>query len=89
MAACEAGQESWKEIHEQCSTLTGAYLSWLEDETQKNVYECRKLLDMNKNIDKIPTYEKIFDGNVKDQLEIAKIFKQNMEMRDSTLKGTK
>ena len=61
----------------------------LEDETQKHVYECTKLLDMNKNIDKIPTYENIFDGNVMDQLEIAKIFKQNMEMRDSTLKGTK
>ena len=60
----------------------------LEDETQKHVYECTKLLNMKEKIDKIPPYEKIFDGNVKDQMEIAKIFKQNMEMRDSTLEGT-
>ena len=40
-----------------------------------------KVVEHEKKYWKIPTYENIFDGNANDQLEIAKILKQNMETR--------
>jgi hypothetical protein len=51
-----------------------------EEESQKHVLECEKLLKWNKEIKEKPVYEKIFEGNVSHQIYIAKIFKENMHI---------
>ena len=43
------------------------------------------LVDMNDENMKNFKYEKLFDGKVCEQLNIAKIFKQNMKNRDEIL----
>ena len=51
------------------------------DETQKHIYECTEIWK-NKEIfdDKIPEYEDVMTGNVKEQLKVAKIMKENLEI---------
>ena len=49
-----------------------------EEETQKHVYEqCIKLITAP---NETPEYRKLFNGTVKDQLKIAKIFRQKMKI---------
>ena len=38
---------------------------------------------MNNEYEKIPEYEKLFTGSVKDQLIIAKVFQQNMKILEN------
>ena len=58
-----------------------------EDETQKHMFECKELLHME-NYEKIDLkYEKIFHGNVKEKIEIARKFKQIMKIRENVRKG--
>ena len=57
-----------------------------ENESQKHILECKDLVDMNDENMKNFKYEKLFDGKVCEQLNIAKIFKQNMKNRDEILK---
>ena len=52
-----------------------------EEESQKHVLECEELLKRNKEIKENSVYEKIFDGNVSQQIYIAKIFKENMHIK--------
>ena len=47
----------------------------------KDVLECEELLKRNKEIKENSVYEKIFDGNVSQQIYIAKIFKENMHIK--------
>ena len=53
----------------------------IEDESQKHIYECEEVWKMRgEEYDQsIPNYEKIMDGNVKEKLDIAKIFSENMK----------
>ena len=52
-----------------------------EEEAQKHVYEqCIKLIDSNTAPNETPEYRKLFNGTVKDQLKIAKIFRQKMKI---------
>ena len=53
----------------------------IENESQKHIYECKEVWQMRgeKYDDSIPNYEKIMDGNVKEKLDIAKIFSENMK----------
>jgi hypothetical protein len=52
-----------------------------EFETQKHVSECTKLLNMNENSDEIfiPKYEKLLNGSPNEKVEIARLFKVNIE----------
>ena len=53
-----------------------------EAETQEHILNCSDLINRNKNIQnkEIPEYGKIFNGHLIEQLEIAKLFKQNMTL---------
>ena len=58
-----------------------------EDESQAHILKCTKLVNMNNACSEMPNYEMIFDGNVDDQVKIAKIFKQNIANEENILKS--
>ena len=58
-----------------------------ENETQKHILECEELTKNNKSEKNIPKYENLFNGNVKDKLEIARVFKENLKIRDKIRKS--
>ena len=58
-----------------------------ENETQKHILECKELTKNNNSKRNIPNYEKLFTGNVKDKLEIARIFIENIKIRDEIKKS--
>jgi hypothetical protein len=43
--------------------------------------ECKEIVKFRKNYTKPPNYNKLFDGNVKEQLEISKDFLENMKIK--------
>ena len=52
-----------------------------ENETQEHIYSCIEILKITGNKEeKCPKYEKIMNGSRRDQLKIAKIFKENMKI---------
>ena len=52
-----------------------------EEETQKHIYECQEIWKMKEYHDENPPeYENIMIENVKEKLEIARIFKENLEI---------
>ena len=53
------------------------------DETQEHILKCKILMESNNKVNKIPEYKKLFNGTVKDQLEISKVFSQNMEILET------
>ena len=46
----------------------------------KNMYQCKFLMDLNKEQIEKPEFRKLFYGTVKDQLKIPKVFRQNMKL---------
>ena len=54
-----------------------------EEESQQHILECRILLDMNREYKEIPKYEKLFNGTVKEKVLIARLFKQNMDIKEN------
>ena len=52
-----------------------------ENETQEHIYSCIEILKITgKREEKYPEYEKIMNGSRRDQLKIAKIFKENLKI---------
>ena len=53
----------------------------IENESQKHIYECKEVWKMRgeKYDESIRIYEKMMDGNVKEKLDIARIFSKNMK----------
>ena len=50
-----------------------------EDESQEHVYECKEIWKLRKkDYLKIPSYEKIMNGSVKEKLEVSRILRENM-----------
>ena len=60
-----------------------------EDESQAHLLECTDIVSMNKQINELPKYDDIFDGNVFQQVNIARIFKQNINIRENIIKNVK
>ena len=60
-----------------------------DDESQEHILKCIELVSMNKEIDVIPNYEKLFDGKPHEQLDVAKVFKLNMVNREKIIKNRK
>ena len=58
-----------------------------EDESQEHILKCTRLVNMNKDISEIPIYDQIFEGNTNEQVNIARIFQQNMKFKEKLLKG--
>ena len=52
------------------------------DENQEHVLNCKKILSMHKEEEEIetPVYEKLFNGSVKEQMQIVKLFSKNMKI---------
>ena len=56
-----------------------------EDETQEHILKCKGLTNMKKEENVIPNYENLFYGKMSEQLEIAKIFNENMKLKEKLL----
>ena len=54
-----------------------------EEESQQHILECRIVLDMNKEYKEMTKYEKLFYGTVSEQVLIARLFKQNMDIKEN------
>ena len=62
-----------------------------EEESQTHMFECKEILKKYEEDYKEEykvEYEKFFDGKVKDQVEIARIFKKLMKIKDKINKET-
>ena len=53
-----------------------------EEETQKHVLECQKIEKKQPNLKLALKYEKLFDGNLNDKIQIARNFKEKMDIRE-------
>ena len=53
----------------------------LEEESQKHILECSVLISLNEESEATPKYENLFEGDIKDQMKIAKLFIKNMEIK--------
>ena len=60
-----------------------------EEESQSHILECTKLVNMNKESTEMPNYDQIFEGKPSEQVKIARIFQQNMTLKDKILKCEK
>jgi hypothetical protein len=60
-----------------------------EDENQKHMLECKEIMKQIKVKEDIPEYGEIFKGNVRNQLEIAKAFIENMKIKEDFKKKMK
>ena len=52
----------------------------VQHESQKHILVCKELLKCNKNLSKITIYQRICDGTLMEYLQIAKLFKNNMNI---------
>jgi hypothetical protein len=61
----------------------------IADESQEHILKCEVILKMQKESEpfKKLEYEKIMNGNVQEQLTIAKLFKKNMEIIENLRKN--
>ena len=53
-----------------------------EDETQEHILKCKGQTNMEKGKNVIPDYENLFHGKMSEQLEIARIFDENMKLKE-------
>ena len=56
------------------------------EESQMHITECKELIKLRKEYLKPQEYSKLFDGSVKNQLNIAKIVTENMKIKNSLSK---
>ena len=52
------------------------------DENQEHALNCKTILSMNKQEEscETPEYEKVYNGSVKEQVQIAKLFTKNLKI---------
>ena len=55
-----------------------------EEESQEHILKCKEIMK-NENKVEVPEYDKLLDGSVKFQLEIAKMFNENMKKKKEIL----
>ena len=54
-----------------------------ENETHDHIYECKEIINLkNFKHSEIPKYQEIFNGNVHKKILVARILKENLEIRD-------
>ena len=60
----------------------------LEDETQDHIMVCKTIIQMQNDENKceLPEYEKVMNGNVREQMMIAKIFNKKMKIIENLRK---
>ena len=60
-----------------------------EEETQEHVLNCMKIVSMRNEKDVINKLEKIYNGKVREQINVARVFKENMDIRKKILSEMK
>ena len=60
-------------------------LCYEEDESQEHILNCKEIISLKKNNEKPPEYEKLFEHNMKNQVEIAKHFIENIKIRKKVI----
>ena len=54
-----------------------------ENESQEHIYQCKKIWKLkNQSRIEIPEYEDILYGDVKQKVKVARIFHENMKIRE-------
>jgi hypothetical protein len=54
----------------------------LENERQNHIFKCKEILEVSKEEDNIPNYERLSEGTVQEQVSIARIFKKHMAIKE-------
>ena len=55
----------------------------IEEESSEHIYLCNEIWNKKgKSKENIPNFERILNGSIKEKIEIAKIFNENMKMLD-------
>ena len=57
----------------------------LEDESQEHIFKCNEILKRTKEQNVFPKSEKIFEGTVQEQVDIARHFQKNMIIKDKII----
>ena len=57
-----------------------------EDESQEHILYCQEIIKRNPNFLEKDEYEKIFNGNPSEKLKLARIFQQNMNIKETIMK---
>lgn len=57
-----------------------------EEESQAHIFKCKEIWKHNEEVHEVPEYNKIFEGNVKEQVEIARMFKRLMKIKEKLKK---
>ena len=60
-----------------------------EEETQEHILDCMKIVSMRNEKDVINKLEKIYNGKVREQINVARVFKENMNIRKKILSEMK
>ena len=53
-----------------------------EEERQEHIIKCEEFIKRNEEVVLVSVYGKIFNGNVKEQVQVARMFQQNMNIKD-------
>ena len=58
-----------------------------QDESQEKIYKCGEIWNTRKeSFSNVPEYENIMNGNTKQKLEVARIFKENLKIHTDITK---
>ena len=58
-----------------------------KEENEAHILECIELLKLNKEVADTLEYENIYKSNVKEQVKIARLFQQNMSIKEKYFKS--
>ena len=72
------GNQRWKYENIYCNSCKENI-----EETQEHILYCQFLLGQNENVTYIPNYNELFNGNLQEQLYVARLLKENMSKRVS------
>ena len=56
-----------------------------EEESQEHILTCIEIRNMKSDTDSMIKYDNLFNGKVNDQVEIARVFKENTEIKERIL----
>ena len=57
-----------------------------EEESRAHIFKSKEIWKHNLEVHEVPEYNKIFEGNVKEQVEIARMFKRLMKIKEKLKK---
>ena len=70
------GNNRWKYQDISCSSCQRNI-----DETQYHILNCKFLMGKNENLTYSPEYEELYNGDIKEQLYVSKLLRENVNRR--------